>query len=181
MEGDMPGLDPAAPADHMAGIKQGFRDAALAAFDDDALDLAGKAGKIKDILKAMEKAMEAMGDKKEKPADDKPAETKPDTMPTKEGVDPKAVEVAAENARLKAELQARSLLEAAGIKPTAPLLEALIALDSDDKRKALVEDWPKPTFKPRSSSPLQFLESKDGEKKSPVPDDLHAFAMSLKG
>lgn len=137
---------------------QGFRTAMLAVLDGEG-DAAGKMSKIGAMLKSHEKLKGGDeieeedvtgtsksggldGDEKEKVA-------------TKEGCDDNADEkdkLKEEVRVLKAERAAYQLCEVKKITPSKPLIKALVALDNDTDRKALLESFPTPATNDRTGN-----------------------------
>ncbi len=125
--------------------KTAFRAAVIAALDDDSLDTAATLRRITQLLKSQEKIM------------GKPDESTPgaETKETPEGVQGGATgaaptstsqapaagiaELQEQVRQLQAKDEARELLDTADIKPTAILLESLVALPTKEKRQALVD------------------------------------------
>lgn len=161
----MPAEAPAAGGESDDQIKAAFRQAVIAAFDDDSLDTKATLKKISDILKAYDKLQggSAPASKESAPASD--------SAPTQESEQRKA--------------HAREILEAAGIdKPSAAQVNALSALSDAKERKELLEAFrpkqtgttPAPKAKPAGVAPL--LES-TGNVVS-YPKDAKAFASTIR-
>lgn len=145
--------EPGAAAGQTAGgsadqqTKAAFKSMIVAALDDDSLDTAATIKRITTILKSQEKIMGK--------SDETTGVPNNATTQTTEGVQGGATTtqpVAAQTApaagvaelqeqvrQLRAKDEARELLDAAGVKPTAILLESLIALPTKEKRQALVD------------------------------------------
>jgi hypothetical protein len=108
-------------------IKAAFRQAIVAAFDDDKLDMQGTLAKMREILKAYDKLNGDGGDGG-KSSDGGGDSTTPES-------------VQRELRNLKAELEAHKLLEAAGVDPEEVRVKAVVALESTADRKALIATW----------------------------------------
>lgn len=145
-------------------IKAAFRQAVMAAFDDEALDSKATLSKIKDILKAYDKLT---GQAKEEKA--APAET-----PAEGGDSTSAMEsVQAELAELKAKNEVRDLFESQDVRATSERISALVHLDGP-ARKALLATFKKADQsevsirKPTSRSIMESEESFDNLSKVPL-------------
>ncbi len=154
-----------------AQIKAAFHEAVGAVFDDESMDAKATIKKMKDIVMAYEKLT-----KKEEPADDTPADKDKDKVPESiQHLRKLNAELTEGTRQLQARDESRELLEAAGVQATPAKLKALVALDSTEDRKAVVDTWEPDTgisSTPRSGSPL--TESRHDEFQA--PKDAKEFA-----
>ena len=173
-----------APADATAGggsgdeVKDAFKKMVMGVLDDDALDLQGKVAKIKEILKAEEKLSAKSGAGAPADAVAEAVRLEGCIAPSGNSCAPLSpAQLIAENRRLKSELDARALLESAGVQPSEIKILALAALPGAGEKKALLETWrggAQQVAKPKS---FALLERKDG-KAAPVKD-AEDFAKKL--
>lgn len=177
-------VDPA--TDPAAAIKKGFRDAIIAILGDDDADVADLMTKIKAILQSQEDALSAINqtpdpatDENGNPITPAPATpaAKPEAKKTEESAPaakpaPTTETLLEEVRQLKARDESRTLLESAGVKASEPLLEALVALPTKEKRQALIDTLPKAAaparFAPRSAAPQTVTESAGGGNGKPT-------------
>lgn len=153
---DMPMGGATATVDPDEAIKAAFRTAVVAAFDDDTLDTAATAKRIKDILKAYDKLME----------EPKPVET---STPANDG-DGADSESSSEDEsekptveQLQEELKIRDMLWNKGVKPTPAKVRSLIVLESEDDRNELIESFAA-TVKPEKKKPRSgFITTEEDE------------------
>ncbi len=135
---DAPGDEPG-DADHEVALKQGFRGAMLAVIDDDSMDMGGKIGKLKEIMKAQEKLMSgAKGGKGGKGAECPPGD--PGAKGGKGADEPDADDKkkdAMESLRLQN--RALHLLMESGIRPDRVLSKALEGCKNEAEIKELIE------------------------------------------
>lgn len=121
-EADMPAEAPAAGGESDDQIKAAFRQAVIAAFDDDSLDTKATLKKISDILKAYDK-LQGGGSS---PSKSQPSDSAPSDSTAQESEVRKS--------------HARELLEAAGVdKPSSAQVNAVAALTDAKERKELLE------------------------------------------
>lgn len=156
--GAEPTSDPA-DMDPESALKAGFRSACVAVLDDTTMPVKDKITRLKKLLTV---ADELVGSGQEIPEAEEPAD-EPDAAdldaeapadelleadcdekdkPLVESVQPdKATraQLLVEVQRLRREKAARDLCEQRGLRPSEPLMEALVALDSDEKRVSLLE------------------------------------------
>lgn len=133
---EMP-ADDAGPQDHEQALKDGFRAAVLAVFDDDSMDKAAKLVKLREILTAEEKLS----------ADDtEEGEDEPDgDEDVEEGCDGEDKMKESKQLRkrlsdLEVKESVRDLCESLSFQPSKVQLSALCALSSEKDRKALIEE-----------------------------------------
>lgn len=142
-------------------IKAAFRQAVMAAFDDEALDSKATLSKIKDILKAYDKLTGQA--KEEKPAE-APALEGGESTPAMESIQE-------ELKLLKAKDQVRDLFESQDVRATPERLSALVHLDGP-ARKALLATFKKADAdtvrKPSSRSIMESEDSFDDLSKVPL-------------
>lgn len=149
------------------GIGAAFKMAMMKVLEDDSLDTAGKLSKLKVIMAAKDKAMEAiggmsMGEAEMPPDEDEPAsmeEPDEEQMPPEDGmeegmgmykkkmesrrVDPEQKRLLEQIAGLQADLdrsRCRSLLVESGVEPSDVRIKALMALQ-ESERADLVKTW----------------------------------------
>lgn len=140
--------DTASPED---ALKDGFRSAINAILDDDSMDAAAKVAKIKTLLTTHEKLTS-----ESEPMDDTTADDKPDDK------DKATTEAIAAMKRKIKDFESkeaiRNLCEAENFKPSATQMKALLLLESEADRKALIAESKAiastHSEKPRSSGPL---------------------------
>jgi len=150
LEPDMPTEDATTPVqtagDHVQQMADAFANGVMAVVKDTSLDLQGKMKKIKDILKAQEKLLgkEDEGDS----GADEAAEGD-----VAESLAPDRAELAA----LRREKEVRALCESMSYAPDALMLEALVALPNDDRRREMVtrEAARQRGGRPRSAAPAR--------------------------
>lgn len=176
--------DPAmseAPAPEMAAeasgddqISMAFEAAIVAAFRDKKLDMKGKIGKMKTILKSYESISGEGGEKKK--------ETPAPSSEGEGGDSAKKMEsMEAENRQLKEEKVVRSFMESQEVRPTDARVAAMLPLD-ETARKSLCADFKAADTKaatpakPRSSS---ILESQERDVPSKIPEDPKEFAKMV--
>lgn len=143
-------------------IKAAFRQAVMAAFDDESLDSKATLGKIKDILKAYDKLTGSA--KSETPAPE-----------TSAASDTSAMESLQEELKsLKAKNSVRDLLESEGVASSPDRIAALLHLDSP-QRKSLIATFKKAdnggefsVRKPKSGSIMESEESFENLSKVPL-------------
>lgn len=123
LEMDMP--EAPSPEEH---LKAGFRAACLAVLDDESMDASAKVAKLKQLLKGHEKMTKA-----KESSDDDSEGKKEEKVEAKESkqLDP-----------LKQENTALKLCMEAGVKPSAPLLKALVLLEEADMQALIQEHKP---------------------------------------
>ena len=162
-------MDPASapPAETEAtpeeAIGLAFKAAVVKVLDDTSLDLGGKMGKIKAILKGQESAMAALGG--DKKAEEAPAEEPAATeSKTEEAPAAEVTRLQEQVTRLTAELEARVALESAGIKCGAATLKAFSALTSEaDQTAFIAEHKTQPISGSRPKSTDQWAGSQGSE------------------
>jgi len=145
----------AAPADHHQALADGFRAASVAVLDDDSMSADEKIKRLKELLKTHEKLSapveedEPAGERGlpepdlEVPADQAKGfggKGKKEIEEFDEEWDEDEDDMKEELRRYKARDRARCLCEEAGVVCSSAMLEALAALSSDRKRRALLED-----------------------------------------
>jgi len=155
--------------------KSAFRSMVMAKFDDDSLDAKATAAAIKNILQAYDKvkAPAAGG-----------ANDATDKGPTKESFDA----LAAENARLKAENEIRTIAESEGVKLSAVQLKACVALEAAERVEFIKSQpkadagnpAPKLNTKPDKSSSVTEAAGNTTLPAKPfeTPDDVRSFLKS---
>lgn len=143
---------PAAPdSDTMA--KDAFRAMVMAAFDDDSLDDAATAKRIKEILMAKQK-LSSSSEPKAAPESEGGEDMQETQLREKEALlESRLKSVETELADKKAELAARELLESMGREPTPGRIRMLKKADNDAERKAFIEEWAK-VEAPAATTPL---------------------------
>ena len=142
-EATAPADDTMAAPDHEAQMSDAFANAVMAVVKDGSMDLAAKMKRIKDILRAQEKLMAKVSDDEEAADDGDVAES----------LAPDRAELAA----LRKEREVRALCESMSYAPDALMLEALVALPTDDKRREMVtrEAARQRSGRPRSAAPAR--------------------------
>jgi len=170
MDAAMPDMQVEMPAEANAedSIKAAFRQAVVAAFDDDKLDTQATLGKIKEILKAYEKVSgdaPAPESKPDEGGEGKPKEDTPESKIDKD--DPMLKQLQEQLSALQAKDKAhetekacRKLIESAGHDVTDARLQTLSALPNDELRKAAIKEWaPKVAKSQRPAFSPPILES----------------------
>lgn len=149
--------------DENGGVGAAFKSAMLRVLDDSSLDTAGKLGKLKAIMLAKDKAMEAMKQATEsyaadkKKMDEEKAKMEGEKAKMEESVKKLSGELLEAKAKLDRE-QCRALLIESNAEVTEVRIKALQALQESD-RSELVKTFAKPTGKRPGASPSIFQES----------------------
>lgn len=159
--------DDPAEMDPEEALRAGFSAAWNAVFGDTTLDQKAKIKRAKELIDAyerltasgeaipeadMEPAAEPDGDEAPVLEGDhaEPDGDEPETLLEEDGCDMTPAKMKESLNRMKARERSRELLDNAGVKPTAALMEALSALPTDAKRLALIEEVKAP-YKARSA------------------------------
>jgi hypothetical protein len=128
-------------------------------------DASSKVKGISNILRTLLKVadqLDLVNSGGNKPAGDAPPATSTPEACADKKLPESFVELQAKVKWLESEKEARTLLETAKVPVESALLEAVIALDTPEKKKALVETFQKmkPDERARSASPSRMTESK---------------------
>lgn len=164
------------PDDALWGGFQSAINAVLGKYEAGETDAAGALAKIKELLTTHEKL-----DAEDEPeAPDESAEDTGSDAAKTESVKPDAD--AAELAKLRREKVVRNLCESLEYTPTKPQFAALVALDAESDRKALIEELKATPAKPGVRAPRSgrtLTESEKGGK--PAVPDAAATASLISG
>lgn len=182
-EDDMLGMDLPVDVPEEApvedSLKAAFKAAMMAVLDDDALDTAGKIGKLKEILKAHDKVS---GKAEEVPAEEAEGDEEPAEGEEAKPEDEKAKpfeSTAKELASLKRQIKVRDLCEAKSVKLDAVQLKAALALEETDLEAYLNGFITREVGKPRAPE-RRVTESYGGKELGEAKPDGKRLASLVK-
>lgn len=177
---EMPAPEMAAESSSDDQIKSAFKAAINAAFDDDKLDMKGKLGKIKSILKSYESITDG-GKKKESPASSSDGGGSSSGGDSGSSDSKKMESMEAENRKLKEEKSIRSFMESQEVRPTESRVAAMLNLD-EAGRKSLCADFKAADAKaatPKKPFSSSILESQEKEVPKEFPKDTKEFVKAI--
>lgn len=175
---DMAAMPVEAPSESSSDdqIWAAFKQAIMAAVDDEKLDTKATLKKIGDILKSHEKLTGSA-------SSDKPAEEGPPKMESKDPAVSALIEsvnllLARDKERSKRD-EAKSIMEEFSVTADAGLLESLTKMPDAASMRSMCERESK--LRPASKKPKPFIESRGSQNQSAAyPKDIKEFAAALR-